>query len=167
MDNNDVDAAGAPLAEVVPAAAERAHADRSVAAAMLDAADGGATSGVVPDAGEPGAADGIDGTEGLAGQAARAASNKRRRGSRGGRGRSKPRSAGAPGNQAIDDDSLCSVEEIGFKRVIRGPTRTAVKAKVDEMMNFCAVAIGDIEQIDGQWVAMCDTAGIQSTGIRW
>ena len=69
--------------------------------------------------------------------------------------------------QSIDDDSLCSVEEVGFKRIVRGPTRTAVDAKVEEMIRFGATPIGDIEEIDGQWVAMCDTAGIQNTGFRW
>ena len=69
--------------------------------------------------------------------------------------------------QATDDDSLCSVEEIGFKRIIRGPTRTAVNAKVEELTHFGATPIGHIEEIDGQWVAMCDTASIQNTGFRW
>ena len=69
--------------------------------------------------------------------------------------------------QHVDDDGLCSVEEVGFQRIIRGPTRTAVKAKVDEMKQFGATPIGDIEEVDGEWTALCDTAGIQNTGYRW
>ena len=69
--------------------------------------------------------------------------------------------------QRIDEDGLCSVEEVGFQRIIRGPTLTSVKAKLDEMKHFGATPIGEIEEVDGEWVAMCDTAGIQNTGYRW
>ena len=69
--------------------------------------------------------------------------------------------------QQLDEDGLCSVEEVGFQRIVRGPTQTSVKAKVEEMKQFGATQIGEIEEVDGEWTALCDTAGIQNTGYRW
>ena len=69
--------------------------------------------------------------------------------------------------EAVDETSLCSVEEVGFKRIIRGPTRAVVSAKIEELVHFGAAPIGEVEEIDGAWVAMCDTAGVQNSGFRW
>jgi hypothetical protein len=50
----------------------------------------------------------------------------------------------------------CKVENVGFKRVITGPSRNAVADKVADMVAFGAKLVGDIEEIDGRWTAVCD-----------
>lgn len=81
------------------------------------------------------------------------------------------RLSNAPGKSAgeagIEDDELCRVETVGFKKIITGPTRLVVTAKVDELKQFGAAPIGEVEQIDGQWTALVDMAGAQSTGYKW
>ena len=42
------------------------------------------------------------------------------------------------------------VEKLGLKRIDIGAT-----------------LIGDIEEIDGTWTAVCDTGGTQNTGFKW
>lgn len=72
-----------------------------------------------------------------------------------------------------DPDSLreskgeCSIEKVGFKRVITGPTRIHVTFVVEELRQLGGDLIGEIEEENGQWVAICDTAGIKNTGFRW
>ncbi|MGQ0508989.1 MAG: hypothetical protein ACT4P9_00110 [Betaproteobacteria bacterium] len=66
-----------------------------------------------------------------------------------------------------DDTELCRVETVGFKKFITGPTRVVVAAKVDELKQFGAIQIGEVEAVDGQWTAMVDTADAKSTGYRW
>ena len=51
----------------------------------------------------------------------------------------------------------CKVENVGLKRVITGPTREAVADKVADMVSYGAKLVGDIEQVDGRWTAICDT----------
>jgi hypothetical protein len=51
----------------------------------------------------------------------------------------------------------CKVENVGLKRVITGPSRQAVAAKVADMVSFGARLEGDIEEVDGRWTAVCDT----------
>ena len=76
--------------------------------------------------------------------------------------------SGEPAGEAgIEDDELCRVESVGFKRIITGPTRVVVAAKVDELKHFGAAQIGEVEEVEGVWTAMVDTAGAQSTGYRW
>ena len=65
-----------------------------------------------------------------------------------------------------EDDGGCRIENIGFKRMITGPSLEAVKKKVDEVIRFGGTAIGEIEELDGQWMALCDTASISDTGFR-
>jgi len=50
----------------------------------------------------------------------------------------------------------CKVENVGFKRVITGPSRNAVADKVADMVAFGAKLVGEIEEIDGRWTAVCD-----------
>ncbi len=61
----------------------------------------------------------------------------------------------------------CRVEEHGFTCIVHGPTRVHVKARVDEMTHFGAKLVGEIEEADGEWVAVCDIAGAQNSGYRW
>ena len=52
----------------------------------------------------------------------------------------------------------CRVETLGLKRIVTGPTREGVGAKVEELMQLGAVLVGDIECVDGRWTAVCDTS---------
>ena len=56
------------------------------------------------------------------------------------------------------------VEELGFKRIVTGPTKASVQLRVADMG---ATLIGDIEELDGTWTAACDTGGTQNTGFKW
>ncbi|MEA3195527.1 MAG: hypothetical protein QOD26_3860 [Betaproteobacteria bacterium] len=53
----------------------------------------------------------------------------------------------------------CKIEHVGLKRVITGPTRAAVADKVADLVSFGAKQVGDIEELDGRWTAVCDTRG--------
>ena len=72
-----------------------------------------------------------------------------------------------------DHDSLreskgqCNIEKLGFKRVITGATKAHVEFVVTELRQLGGELIGEIEEENGQWVAICDTAGIKNTGFRW
>jgi len=58
-----------------------------------------------------------------------------------------------PGQQQIE----CKVENVGLKRVITGPSRAAVADKVADLVSYGAKLVGEIEEIDGRWTAVCDT----------
>jgi class 3 adenylate cyclase len=53
----------------------------------------------------------------------------------------------------------CRVEALGYTRIVTGPTQRAVSAKVDELMQHGARLVGEIEQTDDGWTAVCDTGG--------
>ncbi len=53
----------------------------------------------------------------------------------------------------------CKVETFGYTRVVTGPTRRAVSAKVDDLKQHGARLVGEIEQTDDGWTAVCDTGG--------
>lgn len=65
------------------------------------------------------------------------------------------------------DGGPCKVEELGFKRIVTGPSRSLVRLKAEELVEMGATMIGDVEDVDGVWTALCDTAGPQNTGFRW
>ena len=50
----------------------------------------------------------------------------------------------------------CKVEQIGYTRIITGPTREAVQVTVQEIKNQGAVQIGEIEAVAGVWTAVCE-----------
>jgi len=75
--------------------------------------------------------------------------------------------ASARSEKAAEDDDPCEVEELGFKRIVTGPTRGLVRLKVEEMVHMGATLIGDVENVEGTWTALCDTGGMQNTGFRW
>jgi hypothetical protein len=58
-----------------------------------------------------------------------------------------------PGQQQRE----CKVENVGLKRVITGPSRAAVADKVADLVSYGAKLVGEIEEIDGRWTAVCDT----------
>ena len=35
------------------------------------------------------------------------------------------------------------------------------------MVHMGATLIGDVEDVEGTWTALCDTGGMQNTGFRW
>jgi hypothetical protein len=69
--------------------------------------------------------------------------------------------------KAPQDDDGCKVEELGFKRLVTGPSRGLVRLKAEELVHMGATLIGDVENVDGKWTALCDTGGMQNTGFRW
>ena len=75
-------------------------------------------------------------------------------------------SAGATGRKAELEDG-CRVEELGFKRIVYGASLVTVQRRVEEMKHFGAELIGEIEEADGEWVAVLDFGGAQNTGYRW
>lgn len=52
--------------------------------------------------------------------------------------------------------SACKVEQLGYTRIVTGPSREAVSAKVDELRNSGALLVGNIESIGGKWTAVCE-----------
>ena len=50
----------------------------------------------------------------------------------------------------------CKVEQIGYTRIITGPTREAVQVKVQEILSEGAVQVGNIEAVAGVWTAVCE-----------
>jgi hypothetical protein len=60
-----------------------------------------------------------------------------------------------PGQSQLE----CKVENVGLKRVITGASRQAVASKVADLVSFGAKQVGEIEEIDGRWTAVCDTQG--------
>ncbi len=54
------------------------------------------------------------------------------------------------------DTGACKVEEFGFTRLVTGPTRELVAAKIGELISFGGVQVGEIELNDGLWTGMCD-----------
>ena len=57
----------------------------------------------------------------------------------------------------------CTVEEVGFKRLITGPTRRAVELRLEHLKQFGAELVGQIEEDGGTWVAVADTGGADKT----
>jgi hypothetical protein len=54
---------------------------------------------------------------------------------------------------AADD---CKVEEIGFMRIVTGPTREGVSDKVQELLHGGARLVHDLDQASGVWTAVCE-----------
>ena len=57
--------------------------------------------------------------------------------------------------------SACKVEKMGSTSIVTGPSREAVLAKVDELVQFGSVLVGDVECADGVWTAVCDASGVR------
>jgi class 3 adenylate cyclase len=49
-----------------------------------------------------------------------------------------------------------TVEELGFKRVITGPTREAVQLKLEDFMERGSILVQEPELADGVWTAVCE-----------
>jgi hypothetical protein len=63
-------------------------------------------------------------------------------------------------------DDGCTVEEIGFKRLITGPSRQAVELRIEHLKRFGAEVIVEIEENGDVWTAVVDTGGADKT-FRW
>ncbi len=55
--------------------------------------------------------------------------------------------------------SECKVERLGLTSIVTGPTRQAVAAKVEELVDLGARLTGEIEQDGDVWTAVCDSGG--------
>lgn len=53
-------------------------------------------------------------------------------------------------------ENLCKVEEIGFMRIVTGPSREAVSEKMSELVGNGACLVHDLEQARGVWTAVCE-----------
>ena len=53
-------------------------------------------------------------------------------------------------------DNGCKVEELGFMRIVTGPTREAVSEKVEELLSKGARLVHDLEEARGVWTAVCE-----------
>ncbi|HEV8261801.1 MAG TPA: adenylate/guanylate cyclase domain-containing protein [Burkholderiales bacterium] len=53
--------------------------------------------------------------------------------------------------------SACKVETLGHRRIVTGPTREAVSAKVEELVQFGAILVRDVQYSNGMWIAICET----------
>lgn len=53
-------------------------------------------------------------------------------------------------------DSGCKVEEIGFMRIVTGPSREAVSERLDELIDKGARLVHDLEEARGVWTAVCE-----------
>jgi class 3 adenylate cyclase len=73
---------------------------------------------------------------------------------------SAPSAVGSKWVASVDNPRLAvqaTVEELGFKRVISGPTREAVRLKLQDLLERGAVLVQDAEQAgDGVWTAVCE-----------
>lgn len=72
---------------------------------------------------------------------------------------SPPAQVGSKWLASVDNPKLAvpaTVHEMGFKRLISGPTREAVMAKVADLLERGAVLVQDAELADGVWTAVCE-----------
>ena len=51
-----------------------------------------------------------------------------------------------------------TVEKVGLKSIVSGPTREAVELKVKELLGYGARLDQQVELVDGVWTAVCDRA---------
>ena len=71
-----------------------------------------------------------------------------------------PAQVGARWIATADNPKLAvaaTVEQLGMKSIISGPTREAVDAKLRELQGFGAQIVQGVELIDGVWTAVCES----------
>lgn len=64
----------------------------------------------------------------------------------------------APRSEPVSD-GVCTIEKIGFKRMITGPSEAAVRAITRQFIELGAGIESGPEEIFGQWTAVCDLSG--------
>jgi class 3 adenylate cyclase len=60
---------------------------------------------------------------------------------------------------SVDNPKLAvpaTIQELGFKRIVSGPTREAVLLKVQDLVERGAVLVQEAELADGVWTAVCE-----------
>lgn len=65
-----------------------------------------------------------------------------------------------------DPNDGCRIEEFGLKRIVYGPSRQMVQLRVAHLKQFGAELVGEIEEENGEWVAVCDAGGEQNVSYR-
>ena len=50
----------------------------------------------------------------------------------------------------------CRVEELGFMRIVTGPSREGVSEKVQELLSSGARLVHDVDEASGVWTAVCE-----------
>jgi class 3 adenylate cyclase len=55
----------------------------------------------------------------------------------------------------------CKVEKLGSTYIVTGPAREAVLVKVEELVQFGAVLVGDVELAGAVWTAVCDAGRVR------
>ena len=73
-------------------------------------------------------------------------------------------SKGSRDEPELDDG--CTVDELGFKRIVTGPSRRAVELRVEHLKRFGAELLGEIEENGSAWTAVVDTGGVDKA-YRW
>ena len=58
-----------------------------------------------------------------------------------------------------ESDGVCTVEKIGLKRLVTGPTLAAVQAVTARFLALGAGIESGPEEVFGQWSAVCDMGG--------
>ena len=60
-----------------------------------------------------------------------------------------------------ESDGVCTVEKLGLKRLIAGPTRAAVQVITQRFLELGAGVESGPEEVFGQWSAVCDMGGLK------
>lgn len=60
----------------------------------------------------------------------------------------------------------CTIAELGFKRIITGPSKRAVELRIEHFKKYGADVLGEVEQQGSDWVAVVDTGGADKE-YRW
>jgi hypothetical protein len=61
-------------------------------------------------------------------------------------------------------DGVCTIEKVGFKRLITGPTQEAVQAITERFLAIGAGIVSGPEEVFGQWSAVCDVGDDRKKG---
>jgi hypothetical protein len=61
-------------------------------------------------------------------------------------------------------DGVCTIEKIGFKRLITGPTHATVQAITERFLEIGAGIVSGPEEVFGQWSAVCDVGDGRKKG---
>jgi len=69
------------------------------------------------------------------------------------------RAAKAAPQAEPESDGVCTVEKIGLKRLVTGPTLEAVRAITQRFLELGAGVESGPEEVFGQWSAVCDMGG--------
>lgn len=65
----------------------------------------------------------------------------------------------APPKAEPESDGVCTIEKVGFKRLITGPSEAAVQVITKQFLEIGAGVVSAPEESYGQWVAVCDMGG--------